>query len=126
GAGGHHLACAAARIDTSICPGDGPKAHHALRLKPDHPMGSGHHPRPEGEAAGDLGKGCEKKDEDGFHAAGSGLYRRNGLAWTVARAYRQEMPARHEAGRATGFMTRRLQLIDWRWSVTKRTRPAPC
>jgi DNA polymerase V len=27
----------------TICPGDGRKADHALTLKPDHPMGSGHH-----------------------------------------------------------------------------------
>ncbi|MFC4625538.1 hypothetical protein ACFO1V_09970, partial [Daeguia caeni] len=27
---------------TVICPGNSPKAEHELRLKPDHPMGSGH------------------------------------------------------------------------------------
>ncbi len=41
GAGGHHLACASMRVSAIICPGDGPEAHHASRLKPDHPMGSG-------------------------------------------------------------------------------------
>src|SRR5690606_42068408 len=41
GAGGHHLACDSMRVSAIICPGDGPKAHHVLRLKPDHPMGSG-------------------------------------------------------------------------------------
>lgn len=30
------------RFSAITCPGDGPKAHHALRLKPDHPMGSDH------------------------------------------------------------------------------------
>src|SRR5690606_4005984 len=30
------------RSSTVICPGNSPKADHALRLKPDHPMGSGH------------------------------------------------------------------------------------
>ncbi len=29
-------------VSAIICPGDGPKTHHALRLKPDHLMGSGH------------------------------------------------------------------------------------
>ena len=41
GAGGHHLACATTRINIAICPADGRKAGHALRLKPDHLMGSG-------------------------------------------------------------------------------------
>src|SRR5690606_41292995 len=43
GTGGNRLARTITRIGTPICPGDGPDAHHALRLKPDHPMGSGHH-----------------------------------------------------------------------------------
>ncbi|WP_205962205.1 hypothetical protein, partial [Paracoccus siganidrum] len=42
GTGGHHLACAAAWIGTVICTGHGRKADHALKLKPDHPMGAGH------------------------------------------------------------------------------------
>ncbi|WP_316893495.1 hypothetical protein, partial [Ralstonia mannitolilytica] len=29
-------------IGTTICTGNSPKADHELRLKPDHPMGSGH------------------------------------------------------------------------------------
>src|SRR5690606_27164177 len=41
GTGGHHLACASKRSSTVICPGNSPKAEHELRLKPDHPMGSG-------------------------------------------------------------------------------------
>ncbi|MGB3899339.1 MAG: hypothetical protein WA973_12360, partial [Mesorhizobium sp.] len=41
GTGGYYLACAAARIGTTICPGNSRKADHALRLKPDHLMGSG-------------------------------------------------------------------------------------
>ncbi|WP_316893321.1 hypothetical protein, partial [Ralstonia mannitolilytica] len=40
-------------IGTTICTGNSPKADHELRLKPDHPMGSGqprtnqraHHPK---------------------------------------------------------------------------------
>lgn len=39
GSEGHYLACAAARIGSIIDTGDGRKAGHALRLKPDHPMG---------------------------------------------------------------------------------------
>lgn len=35
------MACAATRIDTAICPGNGRKADHALRLKPDHLIGAG-------------------------------------------------------------------------------------
>src|SRR5690606_14422041 len=42
GTRGHHLACASKRSSTVICPGNSPKADHELRLKPDHPMGSGH------------------------------------------------------------------------------------
>src|SRR5690606_28814202 len=42
GTGGHHLARASKPSSTVICPGNSPKADHALRLKPDHPMGSGH------------------------------------------------------------------------------------
>src|SRR5690606_30833994 len=41
GTRGHHLACASKRSSTVICPGNSPKAEHELRLKPDHPMGSG-------------------------------------------------------------------------------------
>ena len=41
GTRGHHLACASKRSSTVICPGNSPKADHELRLKPDHPMGSG-------------------------------------------------------------------------------------
>src|SRR5690554_4317640 len=46
GTGGNRLARTITRIGTPICPGDGPDAHHALRLKPDHPMGSGHKEAP--------------------------------------------------------------------------------
>ncbi|MGB3539124.1 MAG: hypothetical protein WBA42_13265, partial [Mesorhizobium sp.] len=42
GTGGYCLARAATRISAIICPGDGPKADHALRSKPDHLMGSSH------------------------------------------------------------------------------------
>ncbi len=39
-AGGHHLAYVSRRVSTTtIYPGNGPEAHHALRLKLDHPMG---------------------------------------------------------------------------------------
>lgn len=31
-----------ARIGTIICPSNGGKTDHALRLKPDHPIGAGH------------------------------------------------------------------------------------
>src|SRR5690606_2646625 len=41
GTRGHHLACASKPSSTVICPGNSPKADHELRLKPDHPMGSG-------------------------------------------------------------------------------------
>ena len=34
------MACAAARIDTATCSGDGRKADHALRMKQDRLMGS--------------------------------------------------------------------------------------
>ncbi|MCA7957480.1 hypothetical protein LGM14_08170, partial [Burkholderia multivorans] len=40
--GGHRLAGANPWIGTTICTGNSPKADHELRLKPDHPMGSGH------------------------------------------------------------------------------------
>ena len=39
--GGHYLACSATWISSIIGTGDGPKANHASRLKPDHLMGSG-------------------------------------------------------------------------------------
>ncbi|MBR8304739.1 hypothetical protein KDW49_28980, partial [Burkholderia dolosa] len=39
--GGHRLAGANPWIGTTICTGNSPKADHELRLKPDHPMGSG-------------------------------------------------------------------------------------
>jgi hypothetical protein len=41
GTGGHHLAPTTTRIGSIVGTGDGRKAGHALRLKPDYLMGSG-------------------------------------------------------------------------------------
>lgn len=38
---GNRYTCDATRIDSIICPSDSRKADHALRLKPDHPIGAG-------------------------------------------------------------------------------------
>src|SRR5690606_2328848 len=55
GTGGNRLARTITRIGTPICPGDGPDAHHALRLKPDHPMGLGHAEHAFNEVAAAIG-----------------------------------------------------------------------
>ncbi|MBR8374094.1 hypothetical protein, partial [Burkholderia cenocepacia] len=49
--GGHRLAGANPWIGTTICTGNSPKADHELRLKPDHPMGSGQDSLQENESS---------------------------------------------------------------------------
>ena len=120
GTGGHHLAPTTTRIGSIVGTGDGRKAGHALRLKPDHLMGSGHTNTPfvgpyRGAGRPEAAYVIERLAEEAGRVTGLGPIeiRRRNFVRPDAMPWRTPIGTVYDSGDFGAIMDKALALADF-------------